>query len=86
MARPRLVTVEPVLFLFMLSVFLITPLQEQLIYKKICRSKYNETVCKNLKTDANFVKEESYVQKQTSNWSMYLKVTTTIPSMLAAMR
>ena len=85
MARPRLITVEPVLFLFMLSVFLVTPLQEQLIYKKICHSKYNETVCKNLKTDDRYVKEESYVQKQTSNWSMYLRVTTTIPSMLAAM-
>ena len=48
LAMARLVTVEPVLFAFMFCIFLVFPLQEQLIYKKICDSKFNSTVCKNL--------------------------------------
>ena len=85
LAMARLVTVEPVLFAFMFCIFLVFPLQEQLIYKKICDSKFNSTVCKNLKTGKRYGKLESIVQKETSNWMLYTNMATTFPSMVAAM-
>ena len=81
----RKVTVEPVLFGFMFCIFLIFPLQEQLIYEKLCHSKFNQTVCNRLKTDKRFAKSESTVQKETSNWMLYFNMATTFPSMVAAM-
>ena len=81
----RQVTVEPVLFAFMFCIFLTFPLQEQLVYKKICQSQFNETVCKGLKTDKKYAKLESTVQKETSSWMLYFRMATTFPSMVAAM-
>ena len=81
----RLVTVEPVLFGFMFCIFLIFPIEEQLIYKKICDSQYNQSVCSNIKTNKAYAHEESIVQKGTSTWMLYMSMATTFPSMFAAM-
>ena len=78
----RLVTVEPVLFAFMFCTFLLFPLQEQLIYKKICDSNFNQTECSNLNVNK---KAEAFVQKRTSSWMLYINMATTFPSMFAAM-
>ena len=82
MARSRLVTVEPVLFMFMLAIFMDFPIQEQLIYKKICNSAYNNTICKHTELK-KYKTEETYVQSHTSTWMLYIKIASTFPSMLA---
>lgn len=64
---------------------MVFPLEEQLIYQKICNNRFNETVCKNLKEDKKYKAFESMVQKQTSQWMLYINMATTFPSMFAAM-
>ena len=64
---------------------MVFPLQEQLIYEKVCHSKFNQTVCKDFKTEKRYSKLESIVQKETSNWMLYVNMATTFPSMVAAM-
>ncbi len=84
MAGSRLITVEPVLFGFMLCVFLAFPVQEQLVYKKLCNSNYNNTICDNIKVDKKLKHEENVVQSLTMKWMLYLNMASTFPSMLAA--
>ena len=44
----RRVTVEPVLFLYMFSIYLLFGVFQNLVYNSVCRLKYDEAVCGNL--------------------------------------
>ncbi|XP_006812959.1 proton-coupled folate transporter-like [Saccoglossus kowalevskii] len=81
MACLRLVTVEPVMFLYMLGSFLQYTSVQQLIYAKTCIQEYNSSdICKNLTSS-----QEEYVQTQTSHWLIYLNLVQMVPSVIAAL-
>ena len=76
----RQITVEPVLFTFMLSMFMTFPLLQQLAFKKICQNDFGTDACKNL-TKAN----EDTVQSKTSHWILYQSLAFTLPSILSSL-
>ncbi|XP_077139119.1 proton-coupled folate transporter-like isoform X1 [Ranitomeya variabilis] len=43
-----IITVEPVLFLFMTGIFLQAPAYQQLILDKVCLEAYNDSICRNI--------------------------------------
>ena len=76
----RKITVEPVLFSYMMCLFMSYPLIQQLAFKKICHEKYNGEICKNLTKP-----QEIYVQQKTSKWILYQSVASTLPSVFASL-
>ncbi|XP_063775448.1 proton-coupled folate transporter-like [Pseudophryne corroboree] len=43
-----ILTVEPVVFLFMTAIFLQTPAYQQLILNKVCQESYNDSICEDI--------------------------------------
>ncbi|XP_033104951.1 solute carrier family 46 member 3-like isoform X2 [Anneissia japonica] len=77
------ITVEPVMFLFMLGSFLQYSSLQQLLYYKVCMIEYNDTViCQNL---SFYDTEESYVQKQTSHWLILINIALAFPTVVSSM-
>lgn len=76
----RNITVEPVLFFYMLCVFMSFPLVQQLAFRKICNAEYDAETCKNLTKS-----QENFVQKKTSNWILYQSVAVMLPSIAASL-
>ena len=76
----RNITVEPVLFLYMLCVFMSFPLVQQLAFQKICNAEYDTESCKNLTTS-----QENFVHKKTSKWILYQSVSSMLPSIAASL-
>ncbi|XP_046577636.1 solute carrier family 46 member 3-like [Haliotis rubra] len=65
----NLITVEPVLFLYMIGLFLSIPTFQAFVYNKVCIDKYNETFCGSLRNQTfqeDHKTEEDYVQSETS--------------------
>ena len=79
----RLVTVEPIVFLYMWSSFQQFPTNQALIYTKVCTLKYdNVTICDNLYSK-KYKTEDDYVQSEASKWIMYNNIASTVPSVLS---
>jgi PCFT/HCP family folate transporter-like MFS transporter 1/3 len=85
----RQITVEPVLFVFMLCTFLKLPVSQQLIFRKTCLELYNESFCAN-----NFTRkacghssseQENAVQKASSEWIFYNSVAYSVPSIVSSL-
>ncbi|XP_068088223.1 proton-coupled folate transporter-like isoform X2 [Hyperolius riggenbachi] len=70
-------TVEPVLFLFMTGIFLQAPAYQQLILHKVCQKLYDDTVCSNIQQ-----KKEEYEVVQ-SKGSYIMLIYTAILSLLS---
>lgn len=81
--KPRQL-VEPIIFVYMLCVFLQYPAVQALCYLKICLKNYNETVCNNL-SNGTYKSEESQIQKDTSEWILYINLALLIPSIFSSM-
>ena len=79
--RPRLITIEPVLFLYLFAGGLQGPAFNALIYRKVCLMGYPEATCLNLH-NATFHAEEDIVQKGTSYWFLWQNLCFEIPSIL----
>ncbi|XP_074651711.1 lysosomal proton-coupled steroid conjugate and bile acid symporter SLC46A3-like isoform X2 [Tubulanus polymorphus] len=78
----RKVTVEPVLFLYMIAVWMQYPALQALLYKKTCLLKYDSSeICDNLN---EYESEEKYVQSETSHWILYTNICLTLPSIISA--
>ncbi|WAR18216.1 PCFT-like protein [Mya arenaria] len=78
------ITVEPVMFIYMFNVFLNFVTFQALVYDKVCKMKFNSTVCKNLE-NMTFALEEDTVQKTTSTWLLYSNLTMAVPGLLTVM-
>ncbi|XP_071500140.1 proton-coupled folate transporter-like [Diadema antillarum] len=77
----RVITVEPVLFFFMLGSFLQYLALQQLLYEKVCLFEINDTyVCQHLPA---FKDEEIIVQKSTSYWLIILNVALAVPAIFS---
>ena len=84
LAKARIVTVEPILFLYHFAVILSDPTQQALIYNKICYQIVNDTsICDNLKNESNR-DIEIQVQSHASHWFLYTALCFEIPSILIA--
>ena len=83
---PRLVTVEPVLFLYMLGFWLMYTAHQALVYQKICESVFsNDTkICENLK-NASYITEENVVQEAASQWGKYFAITISLPAVISSL-
>ncbi|XP_014666228.1 PREDICTED: proton-coupled folate transporter-like [Priapulus caudatus] len=90
-----MITVEPVLFLYMLGLCLYYPVFQAFTYEKICLATYdqNATVCEaiinrkdvNASVSLNLTEEqldtmENEVQTHSSYWTMYFNIASTVPS------
>ncbi|XP_071081154.1 lysosomal proton-coupled steroid conjugate and bile acid symporter SLC46A3-like [Haliotis cracherodii] len=81
----NLITVEPVLFLYMIGSFLTYPTFQAFVFDKICTDSYNETFCASLQNKTfqeDHKTEEDYVQSQTSYWILKKNVVELVPSCL----
>ena len=76
----RKITVEPVLFFYMLCLIMSLPLVQQLAFKKICHEKYDAETCKNLTKS-----QEDVVHEKTSRWILYQSIAQTLPSIAASL-
>ena len=76
-----LVTVEPVLFFYMLASFMQYSAFQDLVYQKTCLDNFNETVCQNLN---NITEALDLVQEQSSHWILGSTIALTIPSIIVA--
>ncbi len=76
-----IITVEPVLFIYMLATFMQYSVFQDLVYQKTCQSNFNESVCQNLNDNQGALDE---VQKQASHWILGSTVSLTIPSIIVA--
>ena len=72
--------VEPILFGFMFCRYMLLAIEDQLIYKKSCLRAFNETFCDSMSTNGTFYENDiNMLQKETSNWKIYLSLVRTIP-------
>ncbi|XP_048259591.1 solute carrier family 46 member 3-like isoform X2 [Haliotis rufescens] len=81
----NLITVEPVLFLYMTGLYLRGPTFQAFVFDKICTDRYNETFCTSLQNKTfqeDHKTEEDYVQSQTSYWILRKNVVELVPSCL----
>ncbi|XP_064623139.1 proton-coupled folate transporter-like isoform X2 [Lineus longissimus] len=78
------VTVEPVLFLYMLATWLSFPTLQGLLFQKVCLAKYNNSgLCDHI-NDGNHTTQEDIVQSTTSSYMLYSTVCLTLPSIVTA--
>lgn len=76
------ITVEPVMFLYMFTIFTNFTTFQALIYDKVCWERFNDTVCNNLKNATTYKEQENIVQKTSSHWILYSNLAFGIPSMV----
>ncbi|XP_067681839.1 lysosomal proton-coupled steroid conjugate and bile acid symporter SLC46A3-like [Haliotis asinina] len=78
-----LITVEPVLFFYMIGIFLSIPTFQAFVYDKVCTDKYNETFCSRLRNKTfqeDHKTEADYVQSETSYWILKKTVVERVPA------
>ncbi|XP_033629165.1 proton-coupled folate transporter-like [Asterias rubens] len=76
------VTVEPVLFLYMMSMFIMFTTNQLFFIKKVCSTSYSDTVCANLSSDKA---AEDAVQTGASHWILFFNICTNIPGAFMSM-
>ncbi|XP_075720546.1 proton-coupled folate transporter-like [Rhinoderma darwinii] len=65
-----IITVEPVLFLFMTGIFLQTPAYQQLILNKVCQESYNDSICNDIQEN----KEEFKAVQSRGSYIMLIQI------------
>lgn len=75
------VTVEPVLFLFMVGSYMQYTAMQSLVYAKTCQGLYSRTVCDNLDLD-EYKAARDAVQEDASYWMLYSNVALAVPSII----
>jgi MFS family permease len=80
------VSIEPVVFLYMLAIHLNIPTDEALLYQQVCYKLYNISLCNSLnKIQINQTNIENIIQKYASIYVMYFNFVYTIPSIFITM-
>ncbi|XP_069682462.1 proton-coupled folate transporter-like [Periplaneta americana] len=77
------VTVEPVLFLYMLAIYMQYGIFQDLVYEKVCITTFNSTVCHKL-NDSDYSANLDTVQKDSSMWILSSTVSLALPSIISA--
>ena len=79
----NLITVEPVLFLYMLAAFLNFPILQALLYSKVCTQTYNSSFCHQMSNSTfqeEHKSEDKYLQSETSFWILKSNIALAVPS------
>ncbi|ESO94309.1 hypothetical protein LOTGIDRAFT_232543 [Lottia gigantea] len=86
------ITVEPLMFMYMMAIFISYPTFQALLYRKICVRNFNQTFCDALSnfSDSEGLNhthqiEEDFVQTETSHWILLNNVATTVPSCISVL-
>ena len=74
--------IEPVLFIYTITLYLNIPMENQMIYRKVCLNHYNKTFCKIINTP-NHTAEENVVQAETAQWNMYSNIARIVPTVVS---
>lgn len=77
----REVTVEPVLFFYMLGMYLLFSVFQNLVYQQVCNENYDESVCSNLYLEEN-KSALDFVQEESSHWIRLSTVCMVLPSIV----
>jgi len=77
--------VEPILCAYMFCLMVMNPLQTQLVYLKTCLGHFNSSYCKIIVHSKNetYKSEQNILQKETSQWDIYLDVVKMVPAVLS---
>lgn len=75
---------EPVLFLFMMGMFIQLPTSQMLILRKVCLAEYKVNVCDHLDLKEH-EDVENIVQTKTSHWILYLQLFGAIPGAIMSL-
>lgn len=84
------ISIEPVIFLYMLAIYIAIPTDEALLYREICSKFYNSSICNSLnqlkrnQTDI-YSTMEGLIQKYASIYMIYLNFVYSIPSIFISM-
>ncbi|XP_078697177.1 lysosomal proton-coupled steroid conjugate and bile acid symporter SLC46A3-like [Branchiostoma floridae x Branchiostoma belcheri] len=76
-----IITVEPVIGLYMMALNLQTPVLQQVVWVKSCLSMFNQTFCGGLEKSDD-VEIQNAVQSQASIWILANMISLTIPSII----
>ncbi|XP_055957275.1 proton-coupled folate transporter [Patella vulgata] len=83
------VTVEPIMFLYMMCLYIAFPALQALIYSKVCVHQYNTTFCQNLKNNSanmsEYQDEEDLVQSETSHLILMTNASRLVPSCIVVL-
>ncbi|XP_072031978.1 lysosomal proton-coupled steroid conjugate and bile acid symporter SLC46A3-like isoform X2 [Amphiura filiformis] len=80
----RHITVEPVLCLFMMGMFIQIPTSQMLLLQKVCMVEYNSSICDQL-DEKKYQEMENIVQTKTSHWILYLQLFNAIPGAIMSL-
>ena len=75
----RISFVEPLLLLYMYCYFLVGPVQEQMIYRKVCLQTFNKTHCDIISRNTNATNDQNIVQSKTVKWNIYSTIAHCLP-------
>ena len=79
------ITVEPVLFIYMLAVWLQFPTLQGLLFHKLCLREFNDSVfCQSDIDNGSYVADENRIHAETSHWMFYCTLCLTLPSLVTA--
>ncbi|CAL8099102.1 unnamed protein product [Orchesella dallaii] len=80
------ITVEPVLFLYMLSTFSQYALFQDLVYSKVCWTRFPEdtSICQNLHNES-YKEQLEIVQTLSSHWILMSTISLVVPSLFISM-
>lgn len=81
----KVASIEPVLFILMLNLFLMMPVNQQLVYQKVCLNYYNVSICKALGNAINESAKENVVQAETAKWNMYFTLSNSLPGIMSTL-
>jgi len=84
------ITIEPVVFLYMLAIYIAIPTDEAFLYREICSKFYNISICNSMNgmkiTQPNISKTmEDIIQKYASIFMIYFNLIYSIPSIFISM-
>ncbi|CAF0974990.1 unnamed protein product [Adineta steineri] len=73
------ISIEPVVFLYMLAIYINIPTDEALLYRQVCYKLYNISLCNSINKNQTNI-SEIIIQKYASIYVMYYNFVYTIPS------
>ena len=74
--------VEPILCAYFFNIGMDMFTSKQLIFRKICINRFNDTYCDMIShsLNSNFKKDVNFVHNETAEWDLYLNIARTLPA------
>ena len=80
--RTKSIYVEPLLFGYMFCIYLLNPVEQQLVYQKVCLKHFNESYCEAIHSSDNeiYQNHQKVIQEETAQWEIYFDVARSLPA------